>query len=222
MPHVRNTLAVSAAALLLSACGTADSDVAPSPSPNVNPSLSDPTSEAALESAQPAADFSADPELIDQGAWWSWAGSEPFGQGPVEDSTGASCDVNQPADLWFLAGTFGGHEDRTCEIPSGVPIVFPIVNMAGGPEDCDGFLAGAEGTASLDDVAIEVHELAASAGEIVAVDDNAVFGDGGTFEVTMCGLWAVLEPLTAGEHLVEFEGESDGFAVSASYSLTVT
>ena len=217
MSLIRKALTATAAIVFLSACGTTERE--PSPSPAA--AEYEPTAAAAADSTAPAPLAGADPELIDQGAWWTWAGSEPQGQGPVEDATGANCAVNQPSDVWFLAGTSGGHAERTCDVPADTPLVFPLVNTAGGPDDCDGFLSGAEGTATVDGASVQAHEFPGTTAIIDVVDGNAMFGDGGTFEVTACGLWVALEPLSAGEHTVAFEGESGGFIVSATYVLTV-
>lgn len=214
---MRISLTAAAAIVLLSACGTAERESTPSPTA----AAQEPTTVAASDLTSPAPLTGADPALIDQEAWWTWAGSELHGQGPVEDATGANCAANQPEDVWFLAGTFGGHADRACDIPADVPIVFPLMNMAGGPDDCDGFLSAAAGAASVGGASVQAHEFPGTTAIIDVVDGNAMFGDGGTFEVTMCGLWVALEPLPAGEHTVAFEGESGGFSVSASYILTV-
>jgi hypothetical protein len=92
--------------------------------------------------------------------------------------------------------------------------------MASGSDDCDGFLSGAEGIATVDGAPVQVHEMPASTEVIEVVDGNAMFGDGGTFEVTTCGLWVALEPLPVGSHTVAFEGASNGFTVSATYAGT--
>ena len=56
-----------------------------------------------------------------QRRWWTWAASEPERVGnPVADQDGSSCGRNQPRDVWFLAGFFGGQVERTCSVPGGV------------------------------------------------------------------------------------------------------
>lgn len=68
-----------------------------------------------------------------QSRWWTWALSEPVGTNPVADEDGSDCERNQPSDVWFLAGTFGTHAKRTCSVPEGVPVAFPLVNPMGEP-----------------------------------------------------------------------------------------
>jgi hypothetical protein len=44
------------------------------------------------------------------------------------DPTGKYCAQNQNGPVWFLAGTAGGSAERTCNIPAGKAILFPVVN----------------------------------------------------------------------------------------------
>ncbi|MCX4536044.1 hypothetical protein OHA79_13165 [Streptomyces sp. NBC_00841] len=56
------------------------------------------------------------------GRWWKWALSAPDDRSPVKDTTGEHAAWNQPDDLWFLAGTYGGRVVRRCAIPSDRPV----------------------------------------------------------------------------------------------------
>lgn len=60
--------------------------------------------------------------------WWDWEESSPVDANPIDDPTGAACAQNQPSDVWFLAGTHGGNAHRTCTVPSGPKIFFPVLN----------------------------------------------------------------------------------------------
>jgi len=55
--------------------------------------------------------------------------SEPEETNPVSDAGGGACAVNQADDVWFLAGTFGTKAERSCPVPAGVPVAFPVVNL---------------------------------------------------------------------------------------------
>ena len=48
--------------------------------------------------------------------WWKWLHSSPEDRNPATDTTGAFCAENQNASgpVWFLAGTFGSKEVRSC------------------------------------------------------------------------------------------------------------
>jgi hypothetical protein len=65
--------------------------------------------------------------------WWQWAVQAPAADSPVLDTTGAKCRVGQQGPVWFLAGILGGGDAnkplvRTCEIPPGKAIFFPVLN----------------------------------------------------------------------------------------------
>lgn len=68
------------------------------------------------------------PELTAK--WWQWAMSTSKANSPVADSTGAHCAVNQTGDVWFLAGGYGSSKiRRTCTVPAGKALFFPLINM---------------------------------------------------------------------------------------------
>src|SRR5688572_20909869 len=56
------------------------------------------------------------------GKWTNWLTAEPIATNPAFDPDGRFCDLNQGGDVWFLASTFEGVVDRTCEIPAGKAI----------------------------------------------------------------------------------------------------
>jgi hypothetical protein len=82
--------------------------------------------------AQPA---SAEPGTISPGQWpelsaewWQWAYSIPLSQSPpFNDNTGEKCMYGQRGAIWFLAGVA---ESRTCSVPEGVSIFFPVINSS--------------------------------------------------------------------------------------------
>jgi len=59
--------------------------------------------------------------------WWQWLISIPQDVNPVGDPTGRYCGQNQTGPVWFLVGTSGGTAERTCEIPAGKAILFPVL-----------------------------------------------------------------------------------------------
>jgi hypothetical protein len=62
--------------------------------------------------------------------WWQWALSIPTDQNPQTDASGQYCMVGQRGPIWFLAGVFGGGPPvaRTCSVPEGTTLFFPITN----------------------------------------------------------------------------------------------
>src|SRR6266571_4753392 len=62
--------------------------------------------------------------------WWQWAVSIPTSVNPQTDKTGEDCMVGQRGATWFLAGVFGGGTaTRTCSIPQGTMLFFPVINI---------------------------------------------------------------------------------------------
>ena len=62
--------------------------------------------------------------------WWQWAFSIPSAQNPIADQNGGGCMIGQRGSLWFLAG-FGGTTTRTCSVPAGLTLFFPVINQIG-------------------------------------------------------------------------------------------
>ena len=76
------------------------------------------------------------PDYVNE--WWQWAHSMPQVVSPVKDRTGKRCGVNQEGPVWFLAGGYGSSKiSRTCSIPAGKHIFFPVINMIYYPQDGD-------------------------------------------------------------------------------------
>lgn len=156
-----------------------------------------------------------------QGRWWTWAASEPLKTNPVADKDGGLCARNQPDDVWFLAGTFGGKVKRSCTVPDDLPIAFPLVNKIGTDEQCEAFMDVAEGSATLDgeDLVSDTYR-----GELVEVDgaaSNPLTGKAGRLTDTACGLWVQIPPLEPGPHSLRIRGKAADFSVEVGYSLTV-
>jgi len=65
--------------------------------------------------------------------WWQWAEGIPADVNPVTDTTGEHCAQRQVDNVWFLAGSSGSDPVvRTCEIPSGKSLFFPLINTSYG------------------------------------------------------------------------------------------
>ena len=69
--------------------------------------------------------------------WVAWSEAGPVGANAITDTTGQFCADNQrPGHVWFLAGTLGGAAERSCTIPRGRALFYPIVES--GWIDCPG------------------------------------------------------------------------------------
>ncbi|HEX6903072.1 MAG TPA: hypothetical protein VF789_25365 [Thermoanaerobaculia bacterium] len=58
--------------------------------------------------------------------WTNWLTAEPIATNPAFDPDGSLCGQNQAGDVWFLASTFGGVVDRTCNVPAGKAIFLSL------------------------------------------------------------------------------------------------
>jgi hypothetical protein len=157
-----------------------------------------------------------------QAAWWEWAAAEPTATNPVVDGTGVHCARNQPAGMWFLAGTFGDRARRRCTVSFGVPLVVPAVNLTSSDErDCRDFMADATGTIEFDGAPVPLERIEHEPITFTAGVGNPMTGDSGVTERVGCGLWSRIPAPTSGEHTVRIHGTSGTFEVTAEYILTV-
>ena len=61
--------------------------------------------------------------------WWQWVLGIPGAVNPLTDGTGEHCAQRQIDGVWFLAGSFSTEPvARTCEVPAGQSLFFPLVN----------------------------------------------------------------------------------------------
>jgi hypothetical protein len=67
--------------------------------------------------------------------WWQWAFAIPAETNPMLDETGKFCHLGQQGPVWFLAGVWNpsppdrpGKVVRSCTVPAGKHILFPIAN----------------------------------------------------------------------------------------------
>ena len=75
--------------------------------------------EAASRVVLPGQEFSGNSYNELAGEWTNWLVTEPIATNPAFDPDGRFCDRNQEGSVWFLASTFEGIADRTCEVPAG-------------------------------------------------------------------------------------------------------
>jgi hypothetical protein len=161
-------------------------------------------------------------------SWWTWCYYDPYGENPADDRTGKLSSKGQVLhDVWYLAGTFGGKAQRTCQVPKGMSIFFPIINdlisfhtdqhlkteselHAYAKADLDHTLllaAKVDGCELQNLNSYRVHSslfqitLPVEAGRSAPVRTQAVSD----------GYWIFLKPLAPGEHKIEFMGEKLAF-----------
>ena len=183
--------------------------------------------------------------------WWQWALSIPASHNPLLDTTGNDCMVGQRGGRWFLAGFLsGGSATRTCTIPEGTRLFFPVVNQAfvDTPNQCgqgadsvplkemratvaaiiDGFTTR---EATLDGKPIkDIKRVRSTVFEVALPEDNifVAFGitpcDAGIYSPTVDdGYYVQLNPLDVGDHtlVLHAENQSAGFTLLVTYTLLV-
>ncbi|MFB6893270.1 signal protein [Kitasatospora sp. NPDC056327] len=207
------------ALLLTTACTSASGPGSAASAPAVPTTAAD----EPAESPRPPLAVRALTSAEVQYGWWNWAAGSRAGRSPVADPDGRWCAERQHEDIWYLAGTTGGDTvERTCAVPLGLPVLFPLVTIVGEAADCEAFMDRAGGSATLDGAPLPVEPLGATRIKLVSVAGNA-FGATVTDSdnTWSCGLWVRLEPLTPGNHELTLRGESGrpGFSVGVDYHL---
>ncbi len=180
---------------------------------------------------------------ISYGEWtfkfWQWVTMIPNDKNPNTDSTGQNCAINQDGPVWFLAPSFGGIWERTCTIPAGKAVLFPVLTG-----ECDYLSSpsvksqdellrcaseGNEGLMSteIDGLklnGLEKYRVQSPFHNITIPEDNAFGSPPGTSVGVTDGFWVFLEPLSAGNHEIHFKGDvlDNPTTGTQSYSSDVT
>ncbi|HEY6757668.1 MAG TPA: hypothetical protein VI037_09825 [Nitrososphaera sp.] len=180
--------------------------------------------------------------------WWQWAYSTPEDTNPVADITGENCDKGQTGPVWFLAGTFGGLNERNCVIPAGKSILFPVMNAACSkleyPElQTESELrtcavssndAVTELTVTIDGQSINETQLRSTRVQSPLFDlnlpeGNIISGHQGSTQAVSDGFWVFLSPLAPGAHEIHFRGaivdyttaSQNNFVTESLYHVTI-
>jgi hypothetical protein len=200
----------------------------------------------------PLAAAAQEPRLDELSAqWWQWGLSIPTPQNPQLDATGGNCMIGQRGSVWFLAGVWlGGTASRTCSIPEGTVLFFPVINAVNvnAPNVCgqgpgnlsvkDMRQASAASIQAATDLSVTVdgkaiHDLLRIQSVVfdVALPQDNIFdapcGGPGTVPAGIYspavddGFYVRLEPLKIGNHTLHISGKGDGFTEDVIYTLTV-
>ncbi len=205
-----------------------------------------------------AADEKTDPRVYEPGAkiegktyaewsaaWWQWALAVKKDRNPIFDKDGALAAVGQDGPVWFLAGNTGGKTSRTCVVPAGKPVFFPVVNVfaSAAPDTADekhlraGVKAYTDGAADLradlDEKPIpglDRFRVASAVFTFTGPDKraDAPFEEAvGKNRAASDGYWIMLKPLPVGKHTLHFKGKvkqaegTEPFDLDVTYMLTV-
>ena len=163
--------------------------------------------------------------------WWRWLHSFPKHLSPALDSTGELCSISQiNSKVWFLAGTFGGSATRTCTIPHGKAILFPIITSA--------FSFAVDPHLKTEDELIRsaIKDIDTVKRLSLKVDnydfenfahfrvrsepfDDIIYGQ--PTRAVSDGYWIFLKTLTPGKHEIHFSGENIDFFNDVTYSIYI-
>jgi hypothetical protein len=183
--------------------------------------------------------------------WWQFVLSFPFDVNPLFDVTGERCAFGQRGPVWFLMGTFGGEADRTCSIPEGKALFFPILNLVDinatnqtpkelraeiGPcmDAAFNLSVTVDGEPIKKSSKLEEKFRVRSAVFEVTVPEGGLIPAGIYSPAVDDGFYVMLKPLAVGAHTLHFTGSSPGcdyaptgfhvdpFSVDVTYHLTIT
>ena len=155
--------------------------------------------------------------------WVQWGASTNTERSPIADLTGEYAGIEQPYDIWFLAGCFGGTVSRTCTIPANKKIFLPVFNiwLEEGHPSID--LSKIYGYLKVNGREVELDSVYTHKSfDVKGVWGNPVTGSilGSSFYVG--GLWKLIDPLPPGEHEIYFRGgDGEGFNLEVTYDITV-
>ena len=124
------------------------------------------------------------------GEWWNWTYTMPAADSPILDETGAKANVNQNADVFFIAGNSGGSTDRSFTVPADTPLLFPLINLgytrSPEPLDEDGLPVWFSGKPQVGDPAPAPPDFVMN--DIYSTVDNAI--DTSKLQFTLNGMTA--------------------------------
>lgn len=182
--------------------------------------------------------------------WWQWNLSIPVPNNPTFDMTGVHCDIKQTFPVFFLAGSgTSAPTTRDCSVPSGEPLLFPIINAECSNVEPPPFFGSTDeermecAAALIDGVqvsklsvtvdgvpvpSLKNFRVASPPFDFTMPAQNNILGLSGVTSgrAASDGYWIILEPLSAGQHEIHFEarvvsGPAKGFSQDVTYHLTV-
>lgn len=165
--------------------------------------------------------------------WWQWLLPIPKDINPTQDGSGINCAQGQnDQHVWFLAGTGGGAAQRTCTIPAGKAILFPVLNSectykdsatSKTPADlrkCA--IAGNAGVTILEATVdgrnihgVEGYRVTSDLFNVTDGNNNIQGVNPGPTQGVSDGWWFMLSPFPTGNHQVHFAGVIGGLTPAA-------
>jgi hypothetical protein len=182
-------------------------------------------------------------------AWWQWMFSLPVTASPQFDT--ADCSAGQSGPVWFLASTFtGGTITRSCTIPAGKTLVFPVANAWADNTGCpdtdwnvhqlQGFASGfmdqvTSLSCTIDGVSVPnlsnhapyrvtsvfSYDLPNDPNNVLAFFGLTCYASGATvFPATSDGVFVSVPPLPTGNHTIHISAAFSAAAGGLSLDIT--
>jgi hypothetical protein len=178
------------------------------------------------------------------GDWWRWAAAIPSTLSPVSDRKGFLCQVRQSGNFFFLAQSTGGAPvSRTCTVPAGRAVFFPVITLrcSGRAGDIRLNTCAKDSVNRVNFVQVDVDRQTLMAADFptgpvdmpfrarsrpvsVSFAARNPFGAAsGPTRLVADGFWVLLRPLKPGTtHTIRIRGRvRGGFATSVTYRLRV-
>lgn len=180
--------------------------------------------------------------------WWQWLYSIPEDRNPAADITGENCDEGQSGPVWFLAGTYGGLNERNCQIPAGKSILFPLITTACSKLEFPDLqteaelrscaISSNEGVTELmvtidgqpiNETQLRSYRVQSALFEVNLPVGNIISGQQGSTQAVSDGFWVFLPPLGLGAHEIHFRGaivdyttaSQNNFVSESLYHITI-
>jgi len=173
------------------------------------------------------------PYGLTYGEWsarfWQWLHSIPKPDSPAADTTGKNCALKQTGPVWFLPGTFGGTNERTCTIPAGKAILVSLINVmcsyaehhlktepdlrACAKADQDKVTAT---SITVDGVQLNPVRLQSPLFTVTLPPNNALGLKPQTSPAISDGYWVFLQPLPPGSHTIHTSGSLVDFTTTGT------
>jgi hypothetical protein len=178
--------------------------------------------------------------------FWQWYMSIPTipGPHPADDPTGAACATSQEGPVWFLAGSAGSQQSRSCVIPYGKAVlVTPIdveCSLAENPtlktvEDLRSCAATDQDKVNslrliIDGTPISnisKYRISSSMFNFTLPENNILGLEPQITQSVSDGYWIILEPLAKGNHTIISTGAAIdptgvySFASDVSWKITI-
>lgn len=173
--------------------------------------------------------------------WWRWLLSSPMEINPAMDDSGKYSEIGQDNPcVWFLAGTFGGSANRSCDIPAGKGILMPIINYECSFADepsiksehelelkCKKEIDDIKNlTVTIDNIMLNNLERYRVRSPIFAInlqEKNILTANSGSTKMISDGYWIFFRPLDIGNHKITSYGScrSGKIRIQTAYNIHI-